>query len=681
MRFGHGLVALFAMAMPMTGRLGAYPLQAQGERFDTPAQGMRMPQFRGHTLDSAASWLSNHKLPHPRVTKRPSPDPSGIVLDQSPEAGQAVSPNTVVDLTVSSGPPPAPEDDIVTVPDLIGETRAGLVVRHLFSKLQFQDAGSITDDQNAGKVVRQAPEPGARIPRSTPIQLWFGRGTPVTVPDLQHNTIPEAEEILKQAGLQLGRVDSQPAPSEPGRIIRQRPAARQSASRGDRVRVWFGYASTVQVPDLRDSTVEGASGILQQAGLKLGEVQRVPTPTGTGRVASQQPLAQDAVARGTAVSVIVQEAAPVTVPNVVGMQVSHAADVLKGAGLVASPVDSAESMSPAHTVLVQRPRPGTSVARGSSVYIQIAILSQFVPVPAVTNQTPDRARSILEGVGLRLGSVTLLLREGGSGLITSQGPVESSKVVRGTSVAVWVAVPIPPDTVPNVVDSTEDGAAQVLRAAGLTLGAVRYQRGTAGDSTVVEQHPTAGSLVPHLSIVNLVVAVSRQIPPPPPPPLPTPPPRPVATVPDVVRLPIATAQTKLQGVRLRPQRFDTASGVASENGVVLRQEPAAGQGFPGDSVVRLWVGSRMWPALWLIVLGSLAGMGAATATVKTVKQVRRDKEWRRRLTFQPRQKMGTPRIPETTNPLARPELELIPRAGTVKASVVDDGPLIGGEPR
>jgi len=147
----------------------------------------------------------------------------------------------------------------------------------------------------------------------------------------------------------------------------------------------------------------------------------------------------------------------------------------------------------------------------------------------------------------------------------------------------------------------------------------------------------------------------------------------------VVEQPIATAIETLQGLRLRPQQFDSASGVSGETGFVLRQEPVAGSAIPGDSVVRLWVGIASSSSLWLIILGSLAGLVAAAATVKTVRQRLRDKEWRRRLTFEKHSVPGAPRIPASANPLARPEMQLVPRPGAVQSSVVGDGPLIKGD--
>ncbi len=652
-----------------------------------PAQAVPLPRLIGLKVDSALRLLGNLHF-RGRSHRVASAQPSGEVIDQAPRPETQVRPGIVVDLTVSSGPAPSHDDvrgdrdpglDSTTVPNLVGQTHLGAGILLVLAKLSFGKTQSVPDEANDGKVVRQFPEAGVRLPRSAFVDLWLGKAAPVVVPELRDSTVAGAAEVLLAVGLKLGRVDSNFVEAGTRRIVRQQPGVQKNASRGSAVRVWYEYPS--KPPP---------------------EPQRVP------------------------------------VPSVVGNTLARANDILLAAELAPGPVASVETELPPGHVLSQNPKAGDSVPRNTRVALQVAVQSRFVKVPELTDNTPAAARSALERVGLHLGAVTPAPLQGGTGRVISQAPLAGATVLRGTDVSVRISVPPPPVTVPNVVGSRLSLARETVLDVGLAVGTVTPGTPTNADSTVAAQSPGAGAVVPSRTAVDLTLATEKGQPPTrrvpnvvrrgrfeadsllraagfrtgtitpvqstnvgrdtvisqspaagtPAPPgsavslqvAAPPPPQPQDTVPNVVGLSTAAAESILLTARLGAERASEPSG-PSQRGLVLRQDPPAGAVAPAGTIVRLTIGD--WPPVWLIVVivaGSLVGIGAGAAAVKAWRPHRIDQQWQKRVTLEAESGSGKQALPDDTEPLGGPELTLGANPGEGSQEVAGDGPSIGESP-
>jgi serine/threonine-protein kinase len=134
-------------------------------------------------------------------------------------------------LALSRGPAP------VIVPDVQGKTleegQQILASKGLQGKASY---GVYSDSVAAGSVVSQRPYAGKIVKEGRVVDLVISRGPKsVQVPALVGKRLSEAEELLKQSYLQVGRVRREPSDQTADTILEQQPAAGKTADRDSAV--------------------------------------------------------------------------------------------------------------------------------------------------------------------------------------------------------------------------------------------------------------------------------------------------------------------------------------------------------------------------------------------------------------------------------------------------------------
>lgn len=610
------------------------------------AREIRVPELVGRSLTDARQLLGQAKLQLGRVARARSPRARGTVIRQSVPAGSIVSAGATVDVLVAVGaqtddvgpgevgtrddvqPPPDTARrpvDSASVPDLLGHTRLGAGIVLALKKLTLGSTDSTRDDRNAGKVVRQSPPAGTRVPRQTPVDLVFGFGPKVIVPDLRDSTLAGAGRVLEASGLALGIVESVPTDGDGGRVIRQRPAAQQQVSPGDSVRVSVGVRREVKVPDVVDSLFRAAVATLKRAGLTTGLVNAIESDVEARRVLAQHPAAGSVAQPGTAVALDV--ATPrrlVTVPGLIGSTPTNAIEGIRAAGLSLGQVDSVLRPGAPGLVDSQHPRGGTRVPPGSGVAFRVVAPIPGVSVPSVIDSSLAAATEVLRRDSLHTGPISYVERAGARRRVVAQQPPPGSTINRGAAVQLTIAVPPPPPPAPPPIRDP------------VVTGLVTAPADTLPTPRAIDTMP----------------------------PVP-----PVLLVPNVLHKRLPVAESLLGDVRIAIERIDTA-GTWNENGLLLRQSPVGGAAAPRDMVVRVWIG--VWPPVWLLatVAGALLGGGAASAPA-AVRRIR-DHRRRKRLDYRPCYDRGRQTIIEGAESLGRAELHLSVGQDAGRQVVVED---------
>jgi serine/threonine-protein kinase len=235
-----------------------------------------------------------------------------------------------------------------------------------------------------------------------------------------------------------------------GTVFAQDPQAGAEVTRRSRVTISVSAVSVVRVPNVVGTRTAQAVQRLRAAGLG-SQVTTVAAKVGAGVVVAQTPGAGRKIAKGSTVALRVSKG-QTTVPDVQGQAVSDARAALRAAGLVPETfqVPGAE---PKGTVIAQKPLPGTAVARGSKVRINVSTGSATtgggtgtttaaaakVDVPDVTGQPQRPATQTLRAAGFRVTATTVDLGDPSqNGKVVDQDPAGGTSAPKGSLVTISV---------------------------------------------------------------------------------------------------------------------------------------------------------------------------------------------------------------------------------------------------
>lgn len=184
--------------------------------------------------------------------------------------------------------------------------------------------------------------------------------------------------------------------------------------------------------------------------------------------------------------------ATVTVPNVVGKQVSVARNILEDNHLRVSVSEVANSEVPAGKVISQTPASGESVKENHPVHLVVSKGAGDLTVPDLSGLSVDQAKQRLKDMGLVLGKITT--QEDSSkpdGVIISQSPSADGKINKGQLVDVVVNKLSPKKvTVPSLIGMTLKDARDALSSLEISLASIN---GSTDESSIVtEQSVAAG---------------------------------------------------------------------------------------------------------------------------------------------------------------------------------------------
>ena len=201
----------------------------------------------------------------------------------------------------------------------------------------------------------------------------------------------------------------------------------------------------------------------------------------------------------------------VAIPQVAGMNVNEAMQVLEQAGFVVNRVDEPNPDVPRDTVIATEPGVGSGLPEGSRIKLRVSSGPELTNVPDVRDKKAEEARRLLEEAGL---VVNPKLREEPHeeiprGNVIEQSPAAGSQVSKGTRVTLTVSSGLETKTVPDVTGQTLESARTTLESAGFIVEVVEVDS-TEKQGTVVEV-PQKGTELTVGTTVELHVSRGNQI--------------------------------------------------------------------------------------------------------------------------------------------------------------------------
>lgn len=135
------------------------------------------------------------------------------------------------------------------------------------------------------------------------------------VPNVEGLPLDEAQDVARLQGLRVEVVEERPGSGPPGLVVAQTPVPGGLVPEDRTVRVVISAeappVAVVTVPDVFGMSTQQAAAVLEEAGLRVGQIRRAhDAAVPAGLVLEQNPRAGVTVASGTAVDLIVSAGPP-----------------------------------------------------------------------------------------------------------------------------------------------------------------------------------------------------------------------------------------------------------------------------------------------------------------------------------------------------------------------------------
>ncbi|WP_405881061.1 Stk1 family PASTA domain-containing Ser/Thr kinase [Streptomyces sp. NBC_01384] len=251
-------------------------------------------------------------------------------------------------------------------------------------------------------------------------------------------------------------------------------------------------------PNFIGQTLGDAKKMMVNSDLKLGSITKKPCENQkTGSVCDQDPKAGVDVKKNDTVNLVVSTGAPkVVVPSVLGKSLDDAKKILEGDGYQFQVKEQTqESAEDPNTVLVQDPKLGTEVEKGSPITLTIAKAAEKSTVPDVIGQSCDVARAQMTANNL-VGTCTQVETPDSSkdGKVISTDPQPGSQVNKNSPVTITIGKLAQSQAqVPTVVTLTVKQARQTLQQNGFNN--IQFTDGSdqSDNALVTKQDPQPGT--------------------------------------------------------------------------------------------------------------------------------------------------------------------------------------------
>ncbi len=268
---------------------------------------------------------------------------------------------------------------------------------------------------------------------------WFASGRYVSAPGLLDLSRVAAQAKVRAVGLRIHWLA--PVYSDtvrPQLVAEQRPGPGTQVRRGGEVSLALSRGPELHpVPAVVGQPLAQAKSMLTAVHLAVGAVTRSYDATvARGDVVRSDPPPGTTVHAGSAVSLVVSQGPPpVSVPNVVGMDIQQASSALSAAGLEVTTSDAYSDTVAKGKVVSQQPAPGGTAARGSTVSLVVSKGPQLFRVPGVEGMNVNQAVALLQGAGFK---TRVYAFPAGPGSVLTQSPGANSMRPKGTTITLYV---------------------------------------------------------------------------------------------------------------------------------------------------------------------------------------------------------------------------------------------------
>lgn len=188
------------------------------------------------------------------------------------------------------------------------------------------------------------------------------------------------------------------------------------------------------VPDVVNMTVVEAQAALEEKGFEVELEERYGNAVKPGTVMEQSPKAGEKRKQGSTIYLTISKGAELkTVPEIIGMSLSKAENLLKDEGYAIGKITKKfDSSKAVGIVLEQFPKAMDKAPKGSK--INLVVNEGEKTVPNVVGQKLATAKQLLEKEGLVVGSTSYTKNQADKDTVLSTDPVPGSHLSEGAKV-------------------------------------------------------------------------------------------------------------------------------------------------------------------------------------------------------------------------------------------------------
>lgn len=464
-----------------------------------------IPNVVGNDPIEAIEELQNLDLTVVQQTVVDEDVPVGRVSGTDPDAGTEVATGSSVTLLISAGEATASVPRVIDTTE--DEARSLLEASGLsVGDISFQASDVIP----TGNVIAQDPGPGEFVATGSEIDLVLSAGgSAIAVPDLEGRTESDALFQLSQAGFTAAQVRVERRPSAEvleGFVIGTEPSANSLVPETGIVTVIISEGAVPTVlPSVVGIPQEDAQTFLEDLGFVVEytdpEELQFEDPD-DGNITAQDPEAGITLEFGATVTLTVGVAPEtLTPPDVVGMEIAEARDVIEDAGFVFSQgadIDVEFGDPNDGRVAAQTPGPEEEVEAGITVTVSLGVSPPPTSVPNVSSPclTTAEARTLIEAAGLVMvvgADAVVLIGDPCDGRIVQQAPLADSEVGEGSEVIVNVG------SAPASITLPAEGDTYGKRLATLRTDVPEVQWALSAERCVVVEDP---ALVGRVALID-----------------------------------------------------------------------------------------------------------------------------------------------------------------------------------
>ncbi|MGQ9665495.1 MAG: PASTA domain-containing protein [bacterium] len=200
------------------------------------------------------------------------------------------------------------------------------------------------------------------------------QGVEVIVPNVCNLPLDSATIILKKAGLQSVVTERRyDRIIEQGRIIIQEPLPDTKVKKGRIINLSVSLGvEKITIPVITGLEFAKAQQILERLGLVISDIDSIYSDSiGKGKIIRTIPEAEIEVKKGDEIKIIISKGIVLKAPNLIGLKLDEAKNILKKLDLVLGTVNEIEGSGEKGTVIVQNPQPEQVVDAGDTINLMI----------------------------------------------------------------------------------------------------------------------------------------------------------------------------------------------------------------------------------------------------------------------------------------------------------------------